>query len=50
MVRQGVTGTEWCIQMSLMICFDLPVPENCDFVVDAVVVTSPYAWSALKHP
>lgn len=25
-----VTGTEWCIQMSLMICFELPVPENCE--------------------
>lgn len=30
MVRQRVTGTEWCIQMSLMICFEVPVPENCD--------------------
>lgn len=24
-----VTGAEWCVQMSLMICFELPVPENC---------------------
>lgn len=30
MVRQRVTGTEWCIQMPLMICFELPVPENCE--------------------
>lgn len=30
MVGQRVTGTEWCIQMSVMICFELPVPENCD--------------------
>lgn len=30
MVRQRVTGTEWCIQMSVMICFELPVAENCE--------------------
>lgn len=49
MVRQRVSGTEWCIQMPLMIVLSCRCQRAVSFVVDAVV-THPHARSALKHP